>query len=304
MLDVQQNKTTHFYDVNNELFVPLGGVTTTTATPQEISIGYIKDNISRKVPRIQQLIGYMEVKGKDNPIILIGGGPSLKNPEVLAELKQLAKNNPTIACGSSHDWCIENGITPTYATVVDPDPISANYYKKVNSDTIYLVASQCHPCVFELLSNYKVAMWHCYGEYLKEFLDLHEPNYVGVGGGCTIGLRSISIAILLGYTNIHFFGFDSCLDTDGTGHAYSLSTEDEVLGLIGENGKIHKVRLGLDGPGEKVYNCMGYQLAQMDHFNKLYMGFNQIFTPTFHGGGLLAHCLEIMKEQLNREQRN
>ena len=71
-----------------------------------------------------------------------------------------------------------------------------------------------------------------------------------MGGGCTIGLRSISIAILLGYTNIHFFGFDSCLDTDGTGHAYSLSTEDEVLGLIGENGKIHKVRLGLTDLGK------------------------------------------------------
>jgi len=41
MLDTQQNKTAHYYDVNNELFVPLGGVTTTTATPQEISIGYL-----------------------------------------------------------------------------------------------------------------------------------------------------------------------------------------------------------------------------------------------------------------------
>ena len=223
---------------------------------------------------------------------------------IFNELRELAKTHPVIACGSAHDWCIDNGIIPSYATMVDPDPISINYISKPNPDTIYLIASQCHPCVFDKLSDYKVAMWHCYGEYLKEFLDANEPGYVGVGGGCTIGLRSISIAILLGYTNLHFFGFDSCLGSNDIGHAYALSTENEYKGLIGENGKIHVVRLGLDGPGEKVYRCMGYQLAQMDHFIKLYDSFRQYFTPTFHGGGLLAHCVEIMNEKFKRDRAN
>jgi hypothetical protein len=145
-------------------------------------------------------------------------------------------------------------------------------------------------------------MWHCYSEADKEVLQAHEPNFFGIGGGCTIGLRSISMAVMLGYNNIHFFGFDSCLaDDDQRSHAYDLSTQEEKDGLIGEGGKIYSVRMGLGGPDGKKYRCMGYQLAQMHHFNQLYSTHAHIFTPTFHGGGMLAESYEHLKEHMKRE---
>ena len=139
-------------------------------------------------------------------------------------------------------------------------------------------------------------MWHCASQADAPFIDKLEPGFFGVGGGCTVGLRSINIALMFGYTNQHYWGFDSCLDENGADHAYALSTEQEKLGLIGENGKIHRVRIGDNLPTSKVYHCMGYQLAQMQHFKQHYEAFGHMFTPTFHGEGVLPDLMKIMRK--------
>lgn len=297
-----QNVAHSQYIIGNELFVKLGGVTTKTATAASVSDSYIEQNLNLKIPRLHQLNEFMKVKGNDHPIVLIGGGPSLKDPKVLAELKEYAAKYPTIACGSSNDWCMNNNITPTYATALDPDLITANYFTKLNDETIYLIASQCHPQLFERLNNKKVAMWHCHSESAQRIIDTNDPGSISIGGGCTVGLRTISICILLGYNNIHLFGFDSCLGENEEHHAYGLTDSNEMAGLLGENGKIYTVRMGLDGPGQQAYKCMGYQLAQLHHFNEFYRTHMHIFTPTVHGGGMIAHSMELIKENLKREQ--
>lgn len=288
---------------DNTLYVSLAGVTTNTATPKSVSSGYIEENIKLNIPRIQHLESFMKIKGHHNPVVLIGGGPSLKNPKVIEELREMAKTCATIACGSSHDWCINNNIVPTYAVALDPDPITGNYMSKYSPSTIYLIASQCHPSLFENLKDRVLYMWHCYSDADREIFQKLEPDHIGIGGGCTVGLRSLSIAILLGYTNIHFFGFDSCLGEDDEHHAYGLSSEKEMEGLIGDNGKIHTIRIGPGEPTEKVYKCMGYQLAQVHHFKEFYQSHAQFFTPTFHGDGLLPDlCRLIQNEALKIEQ--
>lgn len=274
-------------------FLPLFSVKTNVATARDVSNEYVRQNLKRGLLKLQDLPGFMQIKGADNPIVLIGAGPSLNRPEVLAELKEMTSKYPSIACGSIHDWCIDHDIIPTYCTAVDPDNIVLRYMRKPHKDTIYLMASQCSTEVFDFLKEYKVYIWHCYSTDMESMLKEIDPNYIGIGGGCTVALRSINIGIIMGYSNIHIFGMDTCLGENDKFHVFNLKGEDEHAGFGKER---YTVRLGLDGPTSKTYRCLGYHLAQMTHFKELYTNHAKYFTPTFHGGGTLAEIMEIFKQ--------
>lgn len=261
-------------------FIKLENVSTNAATPAEVSIENIKRNLTLNLPRLHHLLEFKVVKGFENKIALVGGGSSLR--DTIHELKDF---DVIIACGSVHDYLIDNNVIPTYCTVCDPDEVMCEYLKKHQSSVKYLIASNSHENVLNLLKEREIYLWHCYSDGTwGEFCDL-DPEAQGVGGGCTVGLRSISIAIMLGYSNIHLFGFDSCLN-DEEHHAYKFATDKEEIGTI------YQLKIGLDTPGNKVYNCAGYQLAQAYQFKQFYVDYGNLFHPTFHGSGLLKDLFD------------
>jgi hypothetical protein len=277
----------------------VSGVETSAAAPMEEIIDNIKENLKLKLPIFENMLEYGKLKG-DKPIALVGGGPSLKKPSILQELRTF---KTIIACGSVHDYITQRDIIPTYATNCDPSPISAGYYKHPDSETKYLMASSSDKKTMEALKGQQVVLWHCHSEEIqKEVLELApDVPYQAVCGGCTVGLRSISIAIMLGYSNLHFFGFDSCMSEDGVEHhAYNWANPEEENNLIP---KVHKIQLGpKEGPNKnsKYYYVAGYQLAQLYNFKDFYVNFSQYFKPTFHGGGALSDFYDLMvkpKEQ-------
>lgn len=273
----------------------LDKIITVAATPSEESVENIKTNIVRDLPWVFTLPEFMKVKGPDKKIALIGGGPSVAN--YVDDIKQF---KTTIVCGSPNDWAMENGIIPTYAANCDPDPICKNYFKHLDNETKYLVATCCSPSFFEHLKGKQIVLWNCHStdaeNTLKETIydNMYSKHYIS--GGCTVGLRSLSLAIALGYTNIHMFGFDSCMDKDKF-HAYDLSTPEERAGM----GTIHKIRLGsetapnFDAP---EFYCAGYQLAQAENFRNFYGLFKEYFTPTIYGNGLLANLFKITQQDI------
>jgi uncharacterized Rossmann fold enzyme len=281
-------------DISAASFGPVAGVSTVTATDLPVFLDNIKKTIARKLPRLQFLPEFNKTKG-DTPIALVGGGPSLKN-----NLNELRKFRTIIACGSVNNYLMEQGIIPTYATACDPDPVVANYLTKNHPETKYLMASCSDDMVFEVLKERQVIIWHCHSPdqepTIKE-VDKEIGTYLAICGGCTVGLRSISIAILLGYTNIHFFGFDSCLENDDH-HVYDFSSREEDSLL----GHIHSVKLGNvagNAPiDDKVYRCVGYQLAQAEHFREFYENFHHAFNPTFHGEGLLPDLMQLIHKRV------
>ena len=276
----------------------LGKIECYTATSVSVFMDNVEKNIKRNLKRFHDLEGFQKIKGNDEPIALIGGGPSIKKE--LDRIKDFKQSGyPIVACGSSHDWLVDNGVIPDYCTVCDPDPVTVNYLKKANKETIFLIASSCAGVVFDYLKDYKVYLWHCHSEErCAEIAKLDNNlgvNYQGISGGCTVGLRSICVVMMLGYTNIHFWGFDSCLGEDSAHHAYEFSDESEAAGL----GKIYKIKVGTPKSVEKskIYTCAGYQLAQAYHFQKFFAAFNHCFVPTFHGGGLISALLDNIKEE-------
>ena len=110
-------------------------VNTVAATPSTVAFENILKNLDKTSARLDKLPEFKVLKGK-SPIALVGGGPSLKTT-----LDELREFKVTIACGSSYDYLIDQGIIPTYCTVCDPDPITANYITKAHPNTCFLVAS-------------------------------------------------------------------------------------------------------------------------------------------------------------------
>lgn len=290
---------------NNKVpFYPLAGISTTAATPSEVQFENLKENIKLGLPRLQNLPEFFKVKGFDVPIAIVGGGPDLAN-----QLDELRKFRTIISCGSAHDFLVKNGIIPTYAAICDPDPVGLNYFTIPHTETKYLISSGCNPLIFKHFDNFQRVIWHCHSDDFKGKTEELEPDYMGVGGGCTIGLRAISIAMMLGYSNLHMFGFDSCLHGHSQeGYSYKLSTQTEE-----ENkGTVFAIKMSLKeewGPREQVYFCLGYHIAQAEHFKGFWANHRDYFTPTFHGKGMLPDFInmiqaeerEMIKEAENRK---
>lgn len=279
----------------------LAGVTTQTATPSEESMENVRANIVRPTAWFHN---NYPVKDEDrkpgSKIALIGGGPSIK--DTVDELKDF---DVTIACGSAHDWLQANmHRPPTYCAVCDPDPVMANYLRAPDTATTYLIASQCNASVFDALQGHTVWQWHSWpvgqGDIVaKDLLQKKTPGWVAVGGGCTVGLRALTIAMMMGYDEIHFFGFDSCLGTsDDDHHAYPFT--DPTKEFLGD---VYRLRIGMgenNGPDTKEYRLAGYQLAQADHYKQMLQAYGHLFKPIFHGPGLLADFQAMIDKEVIR----
>jgi hypothetical protein len=237
----------------------------------------IEDNLKRGLPELHELPSWKKFKG-EHPIAIVGGGPSLTDT-----LDELRSFRHVMVCGSAHDYLIEQGFEPEFAVVLDPDPIAANYIRKPCKTTTYFVASNCDASVFEALKHHQIVLWHCAGTVPDELVPIQNK----IGGGCTVVLRSIGIALLMGYGNQHFFGFDSCMKGDQH-HAYPAEDVDEPV----------EVRMiGSD----RIYWSAPYQLAQAQQFQDILRQHGKFFTPTIHGDGLIS---EIMRMgQLHAEQQ-
>jgi hypothetical protein len=239
-------------------------------TPELIETN-VRSSMARGLPMLHDLSGYGKWKGR--PIALAAGGPSLNRT-----LDDLRAFDVVMACGSAHDHLVKSGVRLAYAVHCDPDPVGVEFFKSPQSGCRYLVASMCDPALFDRLQGFDVTVWHNRGGVPDQF---YHPHPI-IEGGCSVTLRALNIAIMLGYHDIHFFGFDSSFDDDH--HAYDftvdgadLETSDVTLVKVNNN-RVFKTNLGL--------------LAQATHFQECAKNYGHLFNPTVHGDGLIA---EMMK---------
>ncbi len=222
-------------------------------------------SVARGLPEFLAMPGIGKGKG-DAQVSLVGGGPSMQG--TLHEL-----SGTVIACGSSHRYLVgEQGITPHYAVICDALPAAAKFIQTPDHRCTYLVASTCDPSVFDALDGYSVYIWHLGG--IPETEKLRQ-----IGGGCTVGLRSISIAIALGYSNLHLFGFDSCF-LDKASHSYPMRADE-----------FNTITVKVVGT-DREFETTPELLAQANHFIGMAQKFGGMFSATVHGDGLIA---EIMR---------
>jgi uncharacterized Rossmann fold enzyme len=146
-------------------------------------------------------------------LLIVGAGLSLL--EYRDTIIERAKSEPVMALKGTHDWLIEQGVTPTYAVASDPQQSRYNVFKRLNDDTIYLLASQMHPDTWDYMQGRKVIVWH--SEQRSDHRTREDWKDIPlVFGGSTTGSRALTLAYLLGFRNVDLYGMDSSVAYDGT----------------------------------------------------------------------------------------
>ena len=168
-------------------------------------------NIKRALPRFMSRPDLMHLRY--DPIAIVGGGPSVKD-----YLSDIRKFRFIMAAGSTHDYLMDNGITPTFAVSTDSKEETNAYYQRLNSTTQYLIASTSPPSLFDRLEECQTWLWHFFEQVDPE----HYQGEQQCGWGCMVGVVCIQMALWLGFQNQHYFGYDCSVESDRT-HAYEIA---------------------------------------------------------------------------------
>lgn len=215
-------------------------------------------------------------KRKSTPACIVAGGPSL-----LGQLEKVRTMGTVIAAGTSHDFLVERGIRPRYAVVFDPyaqahaghvatERSNLAYYRRLVDTCTYLIASHAEQAVFDHFAEVPHVIWHPAG-------DADEVTFQGepaLTGGCTAALRSITLAVLMGYWDLHFFGLDSAYAGE---HSHAYEQEDPLP---------EAVKVKIEGSNREFRTNLAW-IAQAQQFFRGVELHGRQYRPTLHGDGMI-----------------
>lgn len=247
--------------------------------PDECFIENVKSSIRRGLPQVQPH------ELSDQVIAIVGGGPSLKDS--IEDLKEKHKNGmKVVSLNGTHDYLIENGIRPSVHVQVDGREFNARFVENWQEKTKYIIASQCHPKVFDNLKDAEVYIFHCPSEVVPQRIlsEYYFGNYYQVPGGSTVMLRAIPLMRMLGFKKMEIYGFDSCI-MDARHHAYIQEENDK--------GPVTTVTVN-----DKKFLCFAWMYSQAQDFIDMVKAVGDEFELIVHGDGLIAHILESSANDL------
>ncbi len=130
-------------------------------------------------------------------LMIVANGPS-------ASLAPLHADVATLAVNGSLKLFTDQGLAPTYWACCDPQEHVADFIPdNPPESTIYLVATKCHPRVFEKLKNRKVETWHI-NDYPSPF------GHRSVRCASTVTLTIQTLMRYRGYRKFDVYGWDAC----------------------------------------------------------------------------------------------
>ncbi len=195
--------------------------------PDETTLRHVRLCLERN---LSELCGRPEHGGE---LIVVGGSPSVD--AYLDELAALQRaGRPVFAVNGAYGHLLERGFVSDACVLLDGLPEVAGYVRDRDERTRFLVASQCHPDVFDALEGADVTVWHAWnGEQveieLRRILDeARGDRWVIVAGGSTAALRCLNIGHLCGYRRFRMYGVDSSFH-DGRTHAYEMPEQPKSI---------------------------------------------------------------------------
>lgn len=169
-------------------------------------------------------LGLPEADADPKPTLrIVANGPSAREAPL---------DGPTLALNGALGLFTAQGLAPTYWAACDPQPLVADFLADAPDETIYLVASKCHPKVFRALEDKDVRLWHLADQPIE--------NARQVIHGTSITLTVPNLMRRLGWRSFEFWGWDCCV-MDGRHHAVEAGElPDQVTATI--NGVAFKAR--------------------------------------------------------------
>lgn len=128
---------------------------------------------------------------------------------------------PIFTTSGAHDFLVKRGVIPDYHVECDPRPHKALSLKTPHKDVAYLIASNCAPELFDVLSGFNVQIWHASEQtgLVEKWAKENDHETPVIGGGNNAGLRCMSVATkVLGALKYNLYGMDCSFD-GGSQHA-------------------------------------------------------------------------------------
>ena len=256
---------------------------------------HLLENIRANVTRDLQWFG----GGPDNSktAVLVAGGPSMKDclPQIRDHKRRGAR---IVTVNNAWRTLTAAGITPDVHVMLDARPENVDFLNGAPSGVRYLLASQCHPSLFDALADQEVCMWHNGFGDCDDIRAILEPYWDGenarpirlIPGGGTVGLRSLFLIAYSGYKKIHVYGMDSSFHGDEH-HAYAQPLNDadptQVVALRDpETGSIRR------------YRCAPWMLRQAEEFKWHWRDLEDLGVRLFvHGKGLVPDIAKDMRKR-------
>lgn len=214
-------------------------------------------------------------------IMLLCGGPSL-NDYTDEIVKLRAGGMPLVTTNGTYNWAINNGMKPSMQLIIDAREFNHRFVRPLVDGCKYMLASQCHPTVFEGMPKDRTYIWHV-GSNDGDISDLLDELYeiwFPCPGGSTVTLRGLCLLRMLGFHKIHMYGFDSC-HIDGAHHAYEQPENNY--------GSDKTIPVSVGG---KVFACDPWMYCQAKEWMEMVRMFGDEIDLDVKGDGLIAHIIK------------
>ena len=146
----------------------------------------------------------------------------------------------TMALNGALGLFTDRNRAPTFWAACDPQEGLVSFLGVAPKATAYLVASKCHPAVFERLRRHDVRLWHV--------TDHPVPGKRQVPCAVSITTTVAILAHRMGYRRLDFWGWDCCfsgktLDDVGEHHAGKgdLSTTPDAIEMEIDGAEEHYI---------------------------------------------------------------
>ena len=268
----------HFHEIewNNEF----------RQSQKDAALENIRSSCGRKLETLTKMQAPHGMK-----MVLVGSGPSAaKHVETIRELSR-TDGYCVMSVNESHDWLVDNEIEPWGAVYIEIGEWDIPMFDKFSPGVTFFLASQCHPSVFDQVSDRRIVLWHALqgiGED-KVIADCQGGGDL-IAGGVTPAMRGIHLGIVMGFMDFELFGMDSSYETNS--HA---SRENEREDWKDEP-TIEVWCLG------KMFKTKPYLARQAEDFGKVCRLFGNLIAFRVHGDGLLPHIHRTFYPQYYREK--
>ncbi len=184
----------------------------------------IEKNIRANSVRDLEWIG--QAKPHDGVAVIVGGGPSVA--DCLEQIRDL-NYGFVFAGNAASKFLYDNDIPVTYQVVGDAKPESSTLVDDWAS--VRLIASQVDPSTLDRsIECGETVLWHLNAENIEDMFPpqrVKRGGYSLINGSSTVGDFMVRLAYVMGYREMHIFGFDSC-HREGKSHAYSQPMNDSM----------------------------------------------------------------------------
>jgi uncharacterized Rossmann fold enzyme len=277
-----QGKITHYRGKRKAWMIPVNEFESSLNTPMNTMIDQAERNLKRGLPL------FIEQPENAGEALIVGGGPSLKDALPNLRMKR-DRGGIVFALNGAHDWLIDRGIIPDFHVLLDAREENVRFVRNPRKEVVYLVAAQCHPSIFEALKGYNVTTWAaCLDTPEQEaalaakFADI--PLML-IGGGATVGLKTMNLAYLWGFRRIRVYGLDSSY-SDGENHAYRQELNDK------------ESRMQIHAAG-RDFICAPWMAKQAMEFQQQYRQLAALNCKVrVHGDGLIPHIVRQLEKEV------